>query len=206
MTKDLRDEFVEDAERERDEEEENKLMDPLKLNRYQKSILEEIEDKAEQLIIKEILLMLEEKQDVEEIEDAMDAEGKLYASDDEEREGERGEEDPEHKTRTRAEEKHYDKILDALEERYKNEYGYELHNIEDEEEFKTAYVEYIKKNLKGKKKQKYKKSIEDIEHERMMRDDAIYKQLFEMLQGADMPITLISGEFVPNKYGRIKEM
>lgn len=65
--------------------------------------------------------------------------------------------------------------MDALEQRYKLEYGYELHDITDEEEFKTAYVEYVKKAVLKKKKQKYKKSMEDIEHDKMMRDDAIYK-------------------------------
>lgn len=90
------------------------------------------------------------------------------------------EEDPEMIKRlgggqTRAEKAHHEKVLDALEQRYKLEYGWELHDIEDPEEFKTAYVEYVKKAVLKKKKQKYKKTIEDIEHEKWMRDDAIYR-------------------------------
>jgi len=99
-----------------------------------------------------------------------------------------------------------EKVWDALEARHKLEYGYELQAIEDEEEFKAAFCAYVRKTIRRPRKQKYKKPLEDIEHDRMMRDDPTYKQLYDTLQGAEMPMTLVSGEFVPNRYGRIKEM
>lgn len=40
----------------------------------------------------------------------------------------------------KAEREHLEKVFAALEERFKNEYGYELNDITDEEEFKVAYV------------------------------------------------------------------
>lgn len=67
----IRNEFIEEAEKERDDEEvnEDELPDPVGLNKLQKSILDEVEDPAEQLIIKEILLMLAEKQEDELVDD-----------------------------------------------------------------------------------------------------------------------------------------
>lgn len=73
--KELRDQFVEHAEREMVEDEEDgdpKMPDPVGLNRDQKAVLDEVEDPAERMLIKEIMLMLAEKQQGEKLEDLLE--------------------------------------------------------------------------------------------------------------------------------------
>lgn len=157
---------------EREEAEEEQLADLIPLNSMQKKIIDGIEDPADQLIIKEILLMMREKQFEEDMHDQMED---IFLNEEAEAQGVDGPVGTSEKPQTREEAKYMEKIVTLLEERYRNEYGYDLFDIEDEDEFKEAYVEYFKKNVLKKKKQKKRKSPEDIEHEKMYKEDAIYK-------------------------------
>lgn len=39
-----------------------------------------------------------------------------------------------------------------------------------------------------------------------MKEDPMYKQLYDMLSGTDMPVSLVQGSFIPNRIGFEKEM
>lgn len=176
MFRDLRDDFIEEAGKERDEESPEEIEEPdIGLNFMQKRILEAVEDDADRLLIKEILLMVQEKKEQEFEEDFQ-----LRSPTDTEEENrkeylrkrgqnvstsdtEEGDNLFKRQTNTERDKlKKQEKMFEAIEQRFKDEYGYHLHSIEDEEEFKEAWADWVRTTAFKKKNKYTTKTIDQI--------------------------------------------
>lgn len=81
-----------------------------------------------------------------------------------------------------------------------------MDDIEDEEEFKQAWIEWVQDKLPRRKQKKLQPDVAQRIEERLKREHPELAMIFERLKKDNYPKSLVTGEFFPSRKEREKEL
>lgn len=108
----------------------------------------------------------------------------------------------ERKTKGFLSEEEYRKLVDYI----RHETGLHLDEIEDEEEYKTAWVEWVQDKLPRRKAKKLGPDLTVQFEQKLKKEHPELSLIFERLKQENYPKSLVDGEFFPSRREREKEL